>query len=83
MISLCASVRIPLTDSLDIYYSRGEYTIYVLVYVDDIIVASSSPKAIAALLKDLQKDFSLKDLGDLHYFLGIEVRRSNHGLVLS
>ena len=35
------------------YYSRGEYTIYILVYVDDIIVASSSPKATAALLKDL------------------------------
>jgi len=35
------------------------------------------------LLKDLQKDFALKDLGDLHYFLGIEVRRSNDGLVLS
>lgn len=65
------------------YYSRGEYTIYILVYVDDIIVASSSPKATAALLKDLQKDFVLKDLGDLHYFLGIEVRRSNDGLVLS
>jgi histone deacetylase 1/2 len=65
------------------YYSRGEYTIYVLVYVDDIIVASSSPKATEALLKDLQKEFALKDLGDLHYFLGIEVRRSNDGLVLS
>lgn len=65
------------------YYSRGEYTIYILVYVNDIIVASSSPKATAALLKDLQKDFALKDLGDLHYFLGIEVRRSNDGLVLS
>lgn len=65
------------------YYSRGEYTVYVLVYDDDIIVASSSPKATAALLKDLQKDFALKDLGDLHYFLGIEVKRSNDGLVLS
>jgi histone deacetylase 1/2 len=44
------------------YYSRGGYSIYVLVYVDDIIVASSSQKAIEALLKDLQKEFTLKDL---------------------
>jgi len=65
------------------YYSKGEYTIYILVFVDDIIVASSSPKATTALLKDLQKDFALKDVGDLHYFLGIEVRRSNDGLVLT
>lgn len=65
------------------YYGRGEYNIYVLVYVDDIIVASSSPKATVALLKDLQKEFALKDLGDSHYFLGIEVKRGNDGLVLS
>jgi histone deacetylase 1/2 len=35
------------------------------------------------LLKDLQKEFALKDLGDLHYFLGIEVKRGTDGLVLS
>jgi hypothetical protein len=42
--------------------------------VDDIIVASSSQEATDALLRDLQRDFALKDLGDLHYFLGIEVK---------
>jgi hypothetical protein len=55
----------------------------VLVYVDDIIVASSSPQAVDALLVDLQKDFALKDLGPLHFFLGIEVKRNSQGLVLS
>jgi hypothetical protein len=44
---------------------------YVLVYVDDIIVISSSPDATAALLRNLEMEFALKDLGDLHYFLGI------------
>lgn len=44
-----------------------------LIYVDDIIVASSTPDATSALLNDPKKDFALKDLGDLHYFLGIEV----------
>jgi len=53
------------------------------VYVDDIIVASSSPTATEALLKDLQADFALKDLGDLHYFLGIEVKRVEDGLIMS
>jgi histone deacetylase 1/2 len=42
-----------------------------LIYVDDIVVASSSKKAIGALLHDLGLDFALKDLGDLHYFHGI------------
>jgi histone deacetylase 1/2 len=36
-----------------------------------------------ALLKDLQHDFALKDLGDLHYFLGIEVKRTHDELVMS
>jgi len=53
------------------YYNQGKYCIFVLVYVDDIIVASSSQDAIEALLKYLQSEFALKDLGDLHYFLGI------------
>ena len=65
------------------FYSRGTYTMFVLVYVDDIIVASSSPQATKALLKDLEKDFALKDLGDLHYLLGIEVKKNSQGLVLS
>jgi len=56
---------------------------FVLVYVDDIIVASSSSQATEALLKDLQSDFALKDLGQLHYFLGIEVKHVPDGLVLS
>jgi len=51
--------------------------------VDDIIVASSSQEATEALLRDLQKDFALKDLGDLHFFLGIEVKKVSDGLVLS
>jgi hypothetical protein len=65
------------------YYSKGGITVYVLVYVDDIIVASSSVDATKALLKDLEKEFALKDLGDLHYFLGIEVKKISDGLLLT
>jgi hypothetical protein len=58
---------------------RQGVTIFLLVYVDDIIVTSSSPAIVDALLKDLASDFSLKDLGDLHYFLGIHVSRHKDG----
>jgi histone deacetylase 1/2 len=43
--------------------------------VDDIVVASLLEKAVDALLHDLGLAFALKDLADLHYFLGIEVKR--------
>lgn len=65
------------------YYNRGQHTMFVLVYIDDIIVASSSQEATDALLEDLEKEFALKDLGDIHFFLGIEVKRSADGLILS
>jgi hypothetical protein len=51
--------------------------------VDDIVVASSSQKAIDALLLDLGLDFALKDLGDPPYFLGIEVKKVRDGIILS
>jgi hypothetical protein len=64
-------------------YHKKSVTIYLLVYVDDIIVTSFSPAAIDALLMDLNSDFALKDLGHLHYFLGIEVKQLADGVVLS
>jgi len=64
-------------------YNKGNVTMFILVYVDDIIVASSAENATAALLQDLREEFALKDLGDLHYFLGIEVSKVREGIVLS
>jgi histone deacetylase 1/2 len=54
-----------------------------IIYVDDIIVASSSRSATDALLCDLSKEFALKDLGDLHYFLRIEMHKVSDGIVLN
>jgi hypothetical protein len=56
---------------------------FVLIYVDDIIVVSSSTEATTLLLKNLEKEFALKDLGELHYFLGIEVNEISDGIMLS
>jgi histone deacetylase 1/2 len=64
------------------FYRKGNHVIFMLVYVDDIIVASSSQEAVDALLWDLEKDFAIKDLGDLHYFLGIQVERKDGELLM-
>ncbi|XP_071676767.1 uncharacterized protein [Lolium perenne] len=65
------------------FYNKGGVSIFMLIYVDDIVVASSSEKAVDALLHDLGLAFALKDLGPLHYFLGIEVHKVHDGIVLS
>jgi hypothetical protein len=55
----------------------------VLIYQDNIIVTSSSDHAIPALLRDLNENFAIKDLGGLHFFLGIEVKKIHNGLLLT
>lgn len=57
--------------------------IFLLIYVDNIIVTSSSTAATLVLLKELQAEFALKDLGELHYFLGIEVKKVHDGILLT
>ena len=65
------------------FLNKNDLTMFVLVYVDDIIVVSSTGKATDALLRQLKSEFALKDLGELHYFLGIEVSKVHDGLVLT
>jgi hypothetical protein len=55
---------------------------FILVYVDDIIVASSSLPFTKSLIKKLNQEFVLEDLEDLHYFLGIKVKRSADRLLM-
>ena len=64
-------------------YHRGPDTIYLLLYVDDIVLTASSPALLQRTIQALQQEFSMKDLGELHHFLGMHVQRSGSGLLLS
>ena len=61
------------------FYRKNGVVIFILVYIDDIIVTTSLSRAVEALLQDLRKDFALKDLRELHYFLGVEVKKVKDG----
>lgn len=54
---------------------RPEITLYVLVYVDDIVVTGNNSAAVEKFIQRLGIRFLLKDLGSLSYFLGIEAHR--------
>jgi hypothetical protein len=62
------------------FYSKNGITMFMPVYVDDIIVVSSHNDVVQRLLQDLKQDIALKDLGNLTYFLGIEVTQVSGGL---
>jgi hypothetical protein len=50
--------------------------VVIVIYVDDLIIIGDSDTDIFDLKKLLKQKFEMKDLGELHYFLGIEVIQS-------
>ncbi|KAJ0845012.1 putative RNA-directed DNA polymerase [Helianthus annuus] len=54
-----------------------------LIYVDDVIIVGNDLKRIEEVKVFLNDKFSIKDLGILKFFLGIEVARIKEGMVLS
>lgn len=61
----------------------GSHFVYMLIYVDDIIVTGSSTSLVSEVIKTLSTRFALKDHGDLSYFLGLEAHRNKSGLRLT
>lgn len=51
-----------------------------IVYVDDMVITCNDQKEITNIHKVLATEFELKDLGELKYFLGIELARSKRGI---
>jgi hypothetical protein len=56
-------------------FRQGFETIYLLLYVDDIVLTASSTKLLQQNISALEREFSMKDLRQLHHFLGISVQR--------
>lgn len=80
----------------DLGYNQGQanHTLFVkknksgkqailIVYVDDMVISGDDEVEIGNLKKKLQAEFMVKDLGELKYFLGMEVARSHKGIFIS
>lgn len=71
------------SDTALFLYHHGSVHLFLLVYVDDILFTGSDNKLIVTIIAKLSESFALKDLGQLSYFLGIEVMHCKEGLFLS
>ena len=80
--------------TLGYHQCNGEHTLFfkgaqqglitiLIVYVDDIIITGNNLKEIKSLEDHLDKNFEVKQLGPLRYFLGIEFARSNEGILMT
>ena len=57
--------------------------LYLLLYIDDIIITGNVPVQISNLVHALNSTFELKELSPLNYFLGIQITPTRFGLILS
>jgi len=57
--------------------------VYLIVYVDDIVITGNDTAGISHLQEHLCRHFQTKDFGSLKYFLGTEVAQSKDGVVIS
>jgi hypothetical protein len=71
------------SDSSLFIYAQDGILLYVLVYVDDLILTGNNNSFLQHVVNSLGATFSLKELSDLHYFLGVEVIPVQQGLFLS
>ena len=64
-------------------FHRDATLLYLPVYVDDIILTGNNPSLISTFIARLNNEFATKDLGQLNYFLGLEVTYTDDGLFLT
>ena len=75
---------IPLQSDPCIYVLiRTNVAVFIALYVDDLLLLSNSMPALVKLKADLSQQFSMKDLGDVQYVLGIQIERNRAAHTLS
>jgi hypothetical protein len=72
-----------LSDTSLFILKTAAFTMYILIYVDDILITCSRPSEIHKLINELNVEFAVKDLGPLNFFLGIQVLKCSTGVFLS
>ena len=65
------------------HHTSSGQCIYLIVYVEDIVIIDSDQDGIHKLKQHLFSHFQTKDLGKLKYFLGIEIAQSKSSVVMS
>ena len=62
---------------------HGAHILIVQIYVDDIIFGSTHKKFSIAFAKLMKKNFEMSMMGELTFFLGLQVHQLPHGIFLS
>ena len=64
-----------------LYVRKNDSGIVIIcIYVDDLIVGGDHVADVEHVKSLLKKEFDMKDLGELRYFLGIEIIHTEEGI---
>lgn len=56
--------------------------VIIAIYVDDLLVTGNDPTEILNIKNSLHDQFKIKDLGQIHYFLGLEFNKIDTGYIV-
>ncbi|XP_062075375.1 uncharacterized mitochondrial protein AtMg00810-like [Humulus lupulus] len=71
------------SDSSLFYYRNPNVELYLLVYVDDILLTGNNHHKVKNIITQLKQYFSLKSLGSMTDFLGFEITQGAYDIHLS
>ncbi len=60
----------------------GDVKFFIVVYVDDLILVCNNQNKLLQIKEELNQKFKMKDFGELHFFLGMEVERNRDQQIL-
>ena len=61
---------------------HGDDTLIVQIYVDDIIFGGSSHAMVARFAEDMSREFEMSMMGELQFFLGLQIKQHKEGTFL-
>lgn len=70
-------------DAFLFVYRKEKLMAYILLYVDDLILTTSTITLLQQVINALKTEFPMSDLGKIHHFLGIKADYNDIGLFLS
>ncbi|CAJ2639996.1 unnamed protein product [Trifolium pratense] len=75
-------IKCPYEHALYIKAKGGDILI-VCLYVDDLIFTGNNPTMFEEFKKEMTKEFEMTDIGLMSYYLGIEVKQEDHGILIT
>jgi len=55
----------------------------VSLYVDDLLVTGSNKEMVNQFMQEMETKFEMSDLGEMSYFLGMEIHQATAGIFIS